>query len=612
MIHPVDASRTLRIGGASAFWGDSTDGPAQLVDSGEVDFLVFDYLAETTMAILAAQRRRDPAIGYATDFVETAMRPLLAEIARRGIRVVANAGGLNPRACAAALQELVAAGGLDLRVGIVEGDDVAAKLPEWRAAGRVDRVRGQPLPPTALSANAYLGAFPIAAALDAGADIVVTGRCVDSAVTLGPLIHAFGWRAGDFDRLAAGSLAGHLIECACQATGGLHTDWEDVPDWPTIGYPVVEVASDGSFTLGKPPGTGGVIRRAAVAEQLLYEIGDPADYRLPDVTCDFSHVRIEQVSAEQVRVSGARGRAPGAELKVSMTWADGWRCAGSMVIIGIDAVAKARRTGEAVLARTGRLLAQHGWPAFTATHVEVIGAESMYGPHARAGAAREVMMRVVVDHPMKEALEVFAREIAPAGTSWAPGTTSPGGGRPAVSPVVRQAGLMCPRADVVVAVRVDGLPIGVPDDLAEGTVSRPSPGADAPMPAAADLAAFTGPVVGVPLVRLAWARSGDKGDLVNIGVIARRPDALPWLLAAVTPEVVHGYFAHLVEGPVQRFDVPGIDAVNFVLHRALGGGGTSSMRMDPLGKGFAQMLLDLPVRVPAFLLDSDDLAGAAP
>jgi hypothetical protein len=394
---------------------------------------------------------------------------------------------------------------------------------------------------------------------------------------------------------AGGSLAGHIIECGCQATGGLHTDWERVEDWPHIGYPIIECRADGSFDLTKPAGTGGLIARAAVAEQLLYEIGDPGAYLLPDVTCDFRSVVIEQVASDRVRVSGARGRAPTDSYKVSATQLDGYRCAGSMVIIGIDAAAKARRTGEAVIARTRHILQSLGMPDYTSAHVALLGAETLYGPHARTSASREVMVRISVTHPMKQALEIFAREIVPSGTSWSPGTTGPSSGRPSASPNIKPLSLLVKKSEVSVSVVIDGQ--RHPSVIAPGTGPAESPAPLAP-------AAWDDPAeaqVEVPLVRLAWARSGDKGDISNIGVIARDPAWMPLIWARLTPEVVKAYFAHLVQGEVQRFYLPGIHALNITMNAALDGGGPASSRMDPLGKGMGQMLLDLPVKVPAAL-----------
>lgn len=606
--HHPPQDRIVRIGGASGFWGDSMVAAPQLVAKGKLDYLVFDYLAETTMAVLAGARAKRPELGYATDFVDIAMKSVLPEVMRQGIKVVANAGGIHPQGCADALRALADSLGLKPRIAVVLGDDVSPLLPTLRAAGTRDLATGQPLPERVLSANAYLGALPVARALAEGADIVITGRCVDSAVTLGPLMHEFGWTAQDHDLLAAGSLAGHLIECGCQATGGLHTDWQDIPDWPDIGYPVLECHADGRFVLTKPEGTGGRVLRAAVAEQLLYEIGDPGAYQLPDVCCDFRQVRIEQQGPDRVEVSGARGTPPTAQYKVSATALDGYRCAGTLVIVGMDAAAKARRTGEAILQRVRRILQAQGLPDFKATAVELLGAETLYGPHARTGAAREVMLRVVADHAMKPALEIFAREIAPAGTSWSPGTTSPGGGRPSPSPLIKPLAFFVDKAAVPVRVVLDGQVLAVDVPLAgqELSVDLPLAGRAAPPQSLTDpapwgegLAGDVEPQIEVPLVRLAWARSGDKGNTANIGVIARRPEWLPLLWARLTPQAVQAYLAHLVHGPVERFHLPGISAMNFVLHDALDGGGPASRRMDPLGKGLAQILLDMPVRVPA-------------
>ena len=585
------SANTLRIGGASGFWGDSSVGAPQLVRSGEIDVLVFDYLAETTMAILAAARRKNPALGYATDFVDIAMRSVLRNVAERGIKVVSNAGGIHPRACADALAKLADEQGVTVRIAVVEGDDVLARF----APGGPDAQPPASADERLLSANAYLGAFPVARALAAGADIVITGRCVDSATTLGPLIHAFGWSETDWDRLAGGSLAGHIIECGCQATGGLFTDWEAVPDWPNIGYPIAECAADGSFTIRKPEGTGGLIARAAVAEQLLYEIGDPGAYLLPDVICDWRHVRIEQVDEERVRVSGARGRPPTDLYKVSATAMDGWRAVGTLVIVGIDAAAKARRTGEAILARTRTLWHAAGLGDARDARVDVLGAEALYGLHARTGATREAQMRVVVDHPSREALELFAREIAPAGTSWSPGTTGASGGRPVPSPLIRPKSFMLDKRALEVSFTLGGKHEPVPIGLHGGVAERP---ADREQPPALE---DDGPGIRVRVVQLAWARSGDKGNDSNIGLVARRPEFLPLLWARVTPEVVQAYFAHLVRGRVERWWLPGIAAMNFVLRDALDGGGTASKRIDPLGKGMAQMLLDLEIEAPPCL-----------
>jgi hypothetical protein len=575
-------------------------GALQLVGSGQIDYLVFDYLAELTMSILAGARLKKPELGYATDFVSVAMKAVLKDVVKQGIRVVSNAGGVNPQGCADALAALAAEQGVALKIAVVSGDDVSPLLPQLRQAQPPVRElqSGAALPERVLTANAYLGARPIQAALDAGAQIVITGRCVDSAVTLGVLMHEFKWQPADFDLLAAGSLAGHIIECGCQATGGLHTDWDTVPDWPNIGYPIVECSADGSFVVTKPKGTGGKLTPAVVGEQMLYEIGDPAAYLLPDVVADFTQVRIEQAGEYRVRVHGARGHAPTASYKVSTTYVDGFKTAAQLTIVGFDAVAKAKRTGEAILARTGTLFSQYGFGPYSGTQLEVLGAESCYGPHAQALQTREAVLRLAVTHPRKEALELFAREVAPAGTSWAPGTTGAGGGRASVSPSIRQYAFLLDKSRVEATLAIDGERVDVPRSEVSASAPIPSP-VRAPETHEAPLAPDA---IEVPLIRLAWARSGDKGDTSNIGVIARHPALLPLLREQLTEARVAEWLAHLVKGRVTRYEVPGIGAFNFVCEQALGGGGMASLRNDPLGKGMGQILLAVPLRASPALL----------
>lgn len=582
---------TIRIGGASAFWGDSSMGPVQLVQSGRIDYLVFDYLAELTMSIMAAQKLKNPEAGFALDFVAVTMKHLLKDIVARGIKVISNAGGVNPQACARALQAIAAEQGVSVRVAVIEGDDLMAQLPQLRTQ--------QTLPDKLLSANAYLGALPVKAALDAGAQIVITGRCVDSAVTLGAMMHAFNWSASDYDRLAQGSLAGHIIECGCQATGGLFTDWQTVPDWAHMGYPVIECHPDGRFVVEKPPGTGGLITPATVAEQLVYEIGDPANYLLPDVNCDFTEVQMTALTPDRVEVKGATGKPPTPTYKVSSTYMDGFKSQATMVLIGFDAAGKARRTGEALLERLRGMYQRLGLEDFSATHIEVLGTESVFGPHAQTQGVREAIMRLVVRHRQKAALEIFTREIAAPGTSFAPGTTGMEGGRPTVSPLIKQHSFLVDKALITPVMTLDGarqdivIPLGGQAELL--------PGADAP---AQQIAQPDGKEkrVTVPLLRIAHGRSGDKGNISNIGLIARRPEALPWLLEQVTPQAVKAYLGHFVKGEVRRYFMPGIQGFNLVCEDALDGGGMASMRYDALGKGMAQILLSMPVSVPERLL----------
>jgi hypothetical protein len=597
-------SDIVRIGCGGGFWGDSDQGPIQLVEYGEIDFLVMDYLAEITMSLLARARAKEPGGGYPADFVALFAR-LAPDLAAKRIRVVANAGGVNPIGCRDALQAALAAAGVSLKVAAVTGDDLLFAADRLRADGVRDFATGAPLPAKLLSMNAYLGALPIAAALDAGADIVVTGRCVDSAIVLGPLIHRFGWAADQYDLLAAGSLAGHVVECGTQATGGISTDWQDVPGWERMGYPIVECHADGSFVLTKPPGTGGLVNPASVAEQIVYEIGDPARYVLPDVICDFRRVTLTQVGPDRVRVDGARGLPPTRTYKASATYADGFKCSGQLMIGGRDAGAKARRTGEALLALARRLLAERGLDDYRRSSIEILGADDTYGPAAFRPGAREVVLKLAVDHATREGAEILSREFLTSATGMAQGITGFAGGRPKVTPMVRLHSSLIDKALLTPVVSVAGV---------EHRIAIPLPAQDPP-PAPVETPAtenFSGPFTLVPLVAIAHGRSGDKGDDANIGVLARDPAFVPAIAAALTPEAVRGYFAHLLTGGVERFALPGLMGFNFLLHGALDGGGTASLRHDPQGKAFAQMLMDFPVPIPtAWLACHPRLAGFA-
>jgi hypothetical protein len=591
MSNPSGAARRVRIGGACGAWGDSPGALPQLLGAG-VQYLMMDYLAEVTMSLLARARLKQPDAGFPPDAVAY-LTANLAQIASLGVRVVTNAGGVDPAGCKNALQAAVAAAGLNLVVACVQGDDLLPYADALRAAEVREAVSGAPLPARLLTANAYLGALPIRAALDGGADIVVTGRCADSALALGILMHEFGWAADEYDRLAAGSLVGHILECGPQATGGNFTDWASVPGWHNIGYPIADCAEDGSFVVGKPPATGGLVIPPVVAEQTLYEIGDPAAYFLPDVTADFSAVTLTTAGPDQVLVQGARGRPPTTQYKVSATYQDGWRAVASVSIVGPDAAAKAERTAAALVDRAEAIFAQRGWPGFRATHAEALGAEASYGAASRARATREVLLRLVVVHDRREAIDLFARELGSIGLSCAPGTTGIYSGRPKPTPVVRLFTCFVDKSTLAAPTVAIGAnpPFEVPVPLDGGYTPPPPP----PAPALAPPAEA---VIQVTLGQLAYARSGDKGDSANVAVIARRPEYLPWLRRTLTPDRVLAQLGALVEGPAHRFEAPGLHAFNFLIERALGGGGMASLRIDPQGKAYGQMVLEMVLPVP--------------
>ncbi|MEQ9695110.1 acyclic terpene utilization AtuA family protein [Shimia sp. SDUM112013] len=585
----------IRIGGAAGFWGESDMALPQLLRAGGLDFIVFDYLAEVTLSIMARQRAKDPAAGYATDFVTHVMTPNLEDIAGQGVRIISNAGGMNPSACAEALRKEIAARGLSLSVAVVTGDDLLHRRADF--ARMREMFSGADFPENPASINAYLGAFPIARALDEGADIVITGRCVDSAVTLGACIHAFGWGRQDHDLLSAGSLAGHILECGPQATGGNFTDWRDVAgDIVNIGYPVAEMHRDGTFVCTKPEGTGGQVSVATVGEQMLYEIGNPAAYILPDVVCDFTQVSLEQEGPDRVRVTGARGRAAPATYKVSTTYADGFRAGTIVFFQGQDAADKARLFAEATFVRARRKLRALNAPDFTETLVEITGDESCYGASARETDARDVALKIAARHPDARAAGLLIKEMTGLALATPPGLSLFAGGQSRPSPVVRLFSFLTPKDMLTITVEIDGRKIALPPETG-APVDDIAPQIPMPPQGQADMTC--------PLSDLAVARSGDKGDKANIGILPRDPAYAPWIWAALDEAEITRRFAHFLQGDVERFFLPGTGAINILLHDVLGGGGMASLRNDPQGKTYAQILLDTPIPIPAALTETD-------
>lgn len=594
-----DDERVVKIGCASGFWGDTNTAAFQLVHLTDINYLVFDYLSEITMSIMAKAKMVEPKHGYALDFVSRVMAPLLKKIAEKKIKVISNAGGVNPLACRDALQKIIKEYGLDLKIAVVLGDDLLPKHEQLKQRNIQEMFSDEPLPEQVASSNAYLGAVAIRDALDLGADIVITGRVVDSAVVLAPLLHEYKWSLDDYDKLAQGSLAGHVIECGAQCTGGNFTDWHLVQGFDNMGFPVVEVSEDGSFVVTKPQGTGGLVSAATVAEQIVYEIGNPQAYLLPDVIADFSQVHLEQVGEHRVRVTGATGQAPTAQYKVSATYPDGYRVLVSFLIAGREAPQKAQAIADAILTKCESVLAMRSVPPFSEKSVEILGIESTYGAHAQALNSREVVVKIAVKHMFKEACMFFASEIAQASTGMAPALAGIVGGRPKASPVVKLFSFLIDKNQVNVEIDLDGQrhAVEIPQSISTQQINTLATG---------ESAMYQGNEIEVPLIEIAHARSGDKGNHSNIGVIARKADYLPWIRAALTEQAVASYMQHVLDaekGRVIRYELPGLNALNFMLENALGGGGVASLRIDPQGKAFAQQLLDMPVKVPAHLLE---------
>jgi hypothetical protein len=437
---------TLRIANGAGFLGDNLDAPRRLVESAEVDYLTLEYLAELTLSILARLREKDPTAGYAADFV-TVLADLCPGLkAQPRLRIVTNAGGMNSRACAQRAARILAAAGLgETRIGVVEGDDLLDRLAAIRDAGcRLENLdTGQSLgelKSPIVSANAYLGAQPIAQSLAEGSRLVITGRVADASLTVGPAIAEFAWSWDDWNRLAGASVAGHLIECGAQMTGGLYAGWKSL-DLANVGYPIAELSADGSATMTKPANSGGGVTCQTVAEQLVYEIGDPAHYLTPDVDVDFTTVELEQAGPDRVAVRGAKGRPAPANYKVSLAYRAGYTTSGQLLVYGADCVAKAQACAEMVWQR----LARAGYE-FQAKHAEFLGAGfGVPGLHSPPESLREVVLRLSVRDERREAVERFAAELAPLITSGPPGLAGYATGRSPVRPAFAYWPTLVPR-----------------------------------------------------------------------------------------------------------------------------------------------------------------------
>lgn len=425
-------TKSVRVGGGQGFWGDDPDAPRRLVAGGPIDYLMLDYLAEVTMSILQKQKERDPSAGYARDFVG-AIQSVLPHITNHGLRVVANAGGVNPRACADAVRKIAPG----VKIGVVTGDDLLGRIDELVGQGHAlaNMDTGEPLSTVrerVLSANAYIGSAPIVEALQKGAQIVVTGRSTDTALTMAPLRHEFGWGATDYDKLAAGIIAGHIIECGAQCSGGnCLYEWREIPDLANVGYPIIEGSADGTFVVTKHPGTGGRVSTHTVTEQLVYEMGDPHSYITPDVVADFTTIRLTQDGENRVKVSGIRGAQATDKLKVSIAYRAGYKAVGTLVYAWPDALEKAKAADRVLRERLDRLGLK-----FDKILTEFVGVSAAHGPLTPPTDAPEVQLRIGVRSENKAAVEGFSRQIAPLVLNGPPSVTGFAGGRPKVEEIV--------------------------------------------------------------------------------------------------------------------------------------------------------------------------------
>jgi hypothetical protein len=638
----------LLIANAGGYWGDDPFALRRQVESQlDIHYVSIDYLAEITMSILQKQRARDPRDGYAKDFV-TQITPLLHTIKRKGIRIITNAGGVNPRGCAEALFAAARREGVSLRVALVEGDDVKSQLGALydcgNAMAHMDDGRDfVTIRDHVLSANAYFGAKPVVAALAHEPDIVLCGRVTDTGITLAALMHEFGWAADDYNRLASGIVAGHIIECGAQATGGNFTDWRKVPSFRNIGYPVVECSPDGSFAVTKAPGSGGLVSCQTVREQLLYEMGEPASYITPDVIADFSSIQLREDGPGRVVVSGVTGRPPTDTLKLSISYADGFKIAGTLIISGPDALAKAQCFSQIFWEKLTDEMEGAKLPALAETRSEFVGFDSTHGPLTPSHNPSEILLRLAARDATEESLKLF-RKLLPSMILSGPSGVAVTGGAPVIQEIVSYWPALLAQqhapahfvilelagqASVGESARLSGSPSvasaalqkfvspQINWDITGGVATKTAPQSEAvkasltktgELPTTGTQQSGT---VRVPLMTIAHARSGDKGDTANIGLIGRSAKAYEFLRGSISAQVVKNAFGAKCLGTVRCYPVPNLWALNFLLERSLGGGGTMSLHLDAQGKTFSQALLRMLVDVPKDVVESIAAAEAA-
>lgn len=609
----VMGQRSVKIGNASGYWGDDPDALRRQVMGGTLDYISMDFLAEVTMSIMQKQKSRDPQRGYATDFI-TMLKPVLTELVNKKICVITNAGGVNPFACAAAIAELAAATGVKLNIAIVHGDGILDQVHDLHAQGIAftnmeDGRSFTQIADKLEAANVYFGSQPVVEALQAKPDIVICGRVTDTGITLAAPRHEFNWSPHDWDKLAAGIIAGHLLECGCQVTGGNFTDWQLVDNFKDMGYPIVEMFADGTFVITKHPDSGGLVSVDTVREQLVYEMGDPHNYITPDVICDFSTLELTQQGKDRVLVTNARGRPPTTTYKVSMCYRDGFKASGSIVVSGPHALAKARKFAEIFQQRIAADVAE-----LEEMLIEYCGQDACHRSLAAMTEGDEILLRLSARATTREKLQKFIKLVPALILSGPPGVAIVGAA-PRLQEIISYWPALLPKDAVSAKLATydkqgDGtrsLPRASQKARLSSTISIDVPAASGNEPSfpAPQIATQvhdqdTSPTTGqrIPLSRLCLARSGDKSDAANIGVLARSEAAYRFLDCYLTAQCVRNYFRDLCYGEVKRYALPHLRGFNFILTQALGGGGTKSLRIDPQGKTLAQALLRQEVYVP--------------
>ncbi|MDE5422576.1 DUF1446 domain-containing protein [Ancylomarina sp. DW003] len=586
----------IRIANAGGFWGDDLGVLRRQLEGGEVDYISSDFLAEVTMSILRKQQLKNEAMGYVGDFVDQIV-DVAALMKEKKVRMLTNAGGINPLACARKILSELNKKGIDLKITVVVGDNIIERIDEFYPDKTMftDMETGDDfarIKENIQSANVYLGVPPLLKALESGADLILAGRVTDTSITMAPFIYELGWDLGDWNKLAAGLVAGHIIECGAQASGGNFTDWQKVKSWNNMGYPIVEMNKDGSFEVYKHANTGGLISCDTIREQLVYEMGDPKHYISPDVVADFSQLELTEVAPNRVLVKNAKGHPSTHFLKVSMAYEDGYKAVSSIVISGGRVLNKAREFEKIFWERLNT--------DYKKTNTEYIGYNACHQDLVEDIDPNEILLRFSVYDDDLEKIKAFSTSIAPLILSGPPGVAVTGG-RARSQQVITYWPTLIPKSLIQTTVHV----------LDSAGEIKETYDIDSILGNESDFTPVNGEIssekedefsqmemIVVPLRDVCMARSGDKGDTFNIGVLARSEKIYSYLKVKLTSDVVKSMFAGICKGKVKRYELDNLLALNFLLEESLDGGGTKSLMIDAQGKTMASALLNQTFPIP--------------
>ncbi|MBI9059433.1 MAG: DUF1446 domain-containing protein [Labilibaculum sp.] len=597
----------IRIANAGGFWGDDLGVLRRQLEGGDVDYISSDFLAEVTMSILRKQQLKNESLGYVTDFVDQIVD--VADLMKeKGVRMITNAGGINPIGCARKILSELKKKGISIKIAVVDGDNIIDRIDEFypAKANFKNMDSGEDFTEIAeniQSANIYLGVPPLLKALESGADLILAGRVTDTSVTMAPMIHELGWKLDDWDKLAAGLIAGHIIECGAQSTGGNFTDWQKIPRWDNMGYPIVEMQQNGEFTVYKHENTGGLISIDTIREQLVYEMGNPEQYISPDVVADFSHLILEQVGENRVSVKNAKGYASTPFLKVSMAFEDGYKATSSIVISGGRVLNKAQEFENIFWERLNT--------TYQKKNTEFVGYNACHQHLAENIDPNEILLRLSVYDSDVAKIKNFSMSIAPLILS-GPSGVAVTGGRARMQQVITYWPTLIPKEHITSAVHILNDEGEVLESYEIGSVL----GNEEEM-LVMDLKEHTEYVdpsweedrlITVHLRDICLGRSGDKGDTVNVGVLARSEEIYQYLKHDLTAKKVREMFGKMTKGKVTRFEIDNLLALNFLLEESLDGGGTKSLMIDAQGKTFASALLNQEIMIPEKLLSSKQKA----